>query len=372
MPVIQRGNLLSIKLVFICSFIISFILVTPAYSASDKIDNSAVILMYHNVADSTHPSTSVSTEMFKKHMQYIAYNGFTVWPLFKTLTHLATGKPIPDKTVVITFDDAYKSVYNEAFPVLKNKGWPFTVFVTTKYIGEGYTHFMSWNQLRDIQRSGGEIGNHSLSHAHFVRQRATEDEKKWRERIINEIQQAQSILKQEIINPIPAVAYPYGEYSRKIKTIVHELGYFGLGQNSGAVSYSSDFQALPRFPMATGFDSLEDFALKISTRPLPVTLLSPKDGLLSKDTDIPVLTLRLEPGNYKTEALTCFASGQGRIQVKRAERQGREFRVKANESLKPGRTKYTCTAPSESEAGIFYWFSFLWMKPEANGEWYKE
>ncbi len=352
--------------------LINLFFAAPAHSDAVVVDNSAVILMYHNVSNDSHPSTSVSPELFKLHMQYIDDNGFTVWPLIKTLQHLATGKPIPAKTVVLTFDDAYASVYSEAFPVLKDNNWPFTVFVTTQYIAEGYSNYMSWDQLREIRRYGADVGNHSLTHPHLVRQRATETDEQWRQRIINEVHQAQYILHQQVTYPIWALAYPYGEYDSKVKNILREMGYFGLGQHSGAVSYLSDFQALPRFPMATGFDSLEDFALKISTKKLPLTVLSPRDGLVSKDTDIPVLTMRLEAGNYKKEALACYASGQGKIQLEWLDHNSAEVRVMANEAIRPGRTKYNCTAPSKTEAGVFYWFSFLWMKPEKDGGWYRE
>ncbi len=334
--------------------------------------NNAVILMYHNIAANTPPSTSVTPERFRQHMDYLSDNGFTVWPLFKTLLHLATGKNIPEKTVVLTFDDAYRSVYDEAFPVLRAKGWPFTVFVTTQYIAEGYTHYMSWSQLREIQRFGGEVGNHSMTHRHLVRHRSDETKAQWRERITREVDQAQYILQQNGVHPARALAYPYGEYSSELSELIRELGYFALGQQSGAVSVSSNFQALPRFPMATGFDDMENFAIKVSAKNLPVTVFSPDDGIVSKDTKIPVLIMRLEDGDYKKPDLRCYTSGQGRIRVDWIDPENSVVSVRANEAVNPGRIKYNCTAPSKTEAGVFYWLSFLWMKPEADGSWYKE
>ena len=349
--------------------VLCFFTVIPVASA--QTDNSAVILIYHNVSTETSASTSVSVETFTQHMNYLADNQYTVWPLFKTLQHLATAKTIPAKTVVLTFDDAYQSVYQQALPVLKEKGWPFTVFVTTQYIGEGYSNFMSWQQLREIRQSGGEIGNHSLSHPHFVRRRNAETDEQWRQRIINEIQQAQTILQQNSISPILALAYPYGEYSKAVKQLVRELGYFGIGQHSGAVSRQTDFQAVPRFPMTTGFDDMENFALKVASKNLPVTVLSPDDGVISNDVVIPILSMRLEAGDYDKSGLRCYATGQGRIQHEWITDDNSVVNISANRAIDPGRTKYNCTAPSASEADVYYWFSFLWMKPEEAG-WYKE
>ncbi len=360
---------------FIAGFILLFLHCPISAAVGQTVSpavNDAVILMYHNVADDTPSSTSVTPERFKQHMDYLSDNGYTVWPLFKTLVYLSTGRAIPAKTVVLTFDDAYQSVYSEAFPLLKEKGWPFTVFVTTQYIAEGYVNFMSWQQLREIQRYGGEIGNHSLTHRHLVRHRSDESKQQWRERITREVEQAQFVLQQNITHPVRAVAYPYGEYSKELAGLIRELGYFGLGQQSGAVSTTSDFQRLPRFPMATGFDGLDDFAIKVAVKNLPVTVFSPDDGIVSKDTKIPVLIMRLEPGNYKKSGLRCYTSGQGQIRVDWIDQENSVVSVRANEAISPGRVKYNCTAPSKSEAGVFYWFSYLWMKPETDGRWYRE
>jgi peptidoglycan/xylan/chitin deacetylase (PgdA/CDA1 family) len=305
-------------------------------------------------------------------MQYLQDNQFTVWPLSRTLTYLTSGKALPPKTLVLTFDDAYDSVYRAALPVLKEKGWPFTVFVTSRYVDEGYSNYMSWQQLRKIQEFGGEIANHSRTHAHLVRRQSGETEGQWRLRITNEITQAQVALQQHVGSPIRVFAYPYGEYSTDVKSILRELGYFALGQQSGAVSRTTDFQAIPRFPMATDYDDMEEFALKAMTKDLPVTVLSPDDGVLGKGDHIPELMLQLKAGNYKKAELTCYASGQGGIQLEWLDQEKDIVKVRANESLKPGRTKYNCTAPSKTESNVYYWFSFLWMQLEADGSWYRE
>jgi biofilm PGA synthesis lipoprotein PgaB len=354
--------LLRIALIFLC-----LILSRSSYAVND-----AVILMYHNIAADTPSSTSVTPTMFKKHMQYLAENNFTIWPLIKILSNLKAGKSIPEKTISITFDDASRSVYTEAFPLLKEKGWPFTLFVTTQYVTAGYRNYMTWDQLREVEQYGAEIGNHGHTHTHYKRKQIEETDNQWQQRIKAEIGQAQTLLEEQLDQPIRAVAYPYGEYSSEIKKILLDFEFYGLGQHSGAVSQTSDFQAIPRFPITTGFDSLEDFATKIRTKNLPVTVLSPTDGKLGKAIEIPELKLRLEEGDYQKHLFACYASGQGRIKVEWAQQAESLVTIKANQVIKPGRSKYNCTAPSKSKPGIYYWFSFLWMKPESNGRWYKE
>jgi len=343
-----------------------------AQATSFESNDHAVILMYHHVSTNTPPITSVKPERFKQHIQYLVDHKFNVWPLSKALRHLASNRPLPPKTVVITFDDAYKSVYTEAFPILKSYQLPFTIFVTTSYISDDNLNFMSWDQLREIKLSGGELGNHTDRHAHLIRRKNNETRHQWRTRVRNEIVTAQTILKAQTGNSLNAVAYPYGEYSTELKIILRELGYFGLGQHSGVMYRQSDFLAIPRFPIATGYDGLDDFALKVSSLALPVTVVSPDNGVLNKDTKIPELKLHLHKGDYSKIDFACYASGQGKIQLQWINKERGLVNVKANKPISPGRTKYNCTAPSLNQKNVFYWFSYLWMKPQADGSWYVE
>ena len=63
------------------------------------------------------------------------------------LSHIDNGQSIPDDTAALTFDDAYASVFSEAYPRLKRRGWPFTVFVSTDYIDRHYKNYMTWDRL---------------------------------------------------------------------------------------------------------------------------------------------------------------------------------------------------------------------------------
>jgi len=341
-------------------------------ATSIESNDHAVILMYHHVSTDTPPVTSVTPERFEQHIEYLLDHNFNVWPLSKVLTYMVSNRPLPPRTVVITFDDAYKSVYTEAFPILKSNKLPFTVFVTTGYISDDNFNFMSWDQLRDIKLSGGELGNHSDSHAHLIRRNNNETRHQWHTRVRNEIITAQTKLEEQTGNHLKAVAYPYGEYSTELKVILRELGYFGLGQHSGVMHRQSDLLAIPRYPIACGFDGLDDFSLKVSSLALPVTVVSPGNGVLNKDTKIPELNLHLHKGDYSKRDFACYASGQGKIKLQWINKERGLVSVKANKTIEPGRTKYNCTAPSLSQKNVFYWFSYLWMKPQADGSWYVE
>lgn len=149
--------------------------------------DSAVFLQYHHVSDKTPAITSITPEMFKQHLDYLDENGFNVAPIEATAKAIQNGEPVPDKTVVITFDDAYKNIYENAFPVLKEKGWPFTIFVSTQPVDRGFNNFLTWEQLREMARSGATIANHTTNHPHMPEKQPGESDLAWLERSRKEI-----------------------------------------------------------------------------------------------------------------------------------------------------------------------------------------
>ena len=335
-------------------------------------DDHAVVLVYHHVGTDTPASTSVTPGTFDKHLDYLADHGFRVWPLSRILDRLSAGEPVPPDTVALTFDDAYESVLTEAVPRLRRRGWPFTVFVSTDYIDKDYAGYMTWDQLRKVVTAGGELGNHSRSHPHLVRRQPGEGPAAWRQRVRAEIRGAQERLEAETDGAVKLFAYPYGEFNEELESIVADAGFFGVGQQSGPVGHGSDWRAVPRFPMATDFAGMESFPAKVRSRPLPVTVLAPQDRLVPGDLERPVLRLRLGEGEFRAPALACYASGQGRMDVTWIDREGRELTVRPRQPIRPGRTRYNCTAPSSSRDGVYFWYSYQWLKMRPDGSWYPE
>jgi biofilm PGA synthesis lipoprotein PgaB len=342
-------------------------------SSAARAAESAVVLMYHHVAKDTPASTSVTVNRFAAHMAHLADNGFHVWPLLRILEHLRDQEALPDKTVAITFDDGYVSVLTHALPELEQRGWPFTVFVSTDYVDKGYGNYLSWPQLRELSEHGATIGNHSKTHPHLVRRAPNEGEREWAQRVREEISGAADRIDEEVGDAaIPVFAYPYGEYDGALEKIVGSLGLWAFGQQSGAVGETSDLLAAPRFPMSTGYDGLDQFSLRVLTRPLPVVAETPARHILEVGESRPMLELELGPGDYRLDGLKCYASNQGQIDVDWIDKRARRFIVRPVEALRPGRTKYNCTAPAASQTGVYYWYSHLWMAKNPDGTWYND
>ena len=324
-------------------------------------ENQAVVLMYHHFGVDKHPSTNVRLAQFDAHLEHIEKAGYQVWPLAKVVEYLRANRPFPARVVAITVDDAYDSVYTEAFPRLRKRGWPFTVFVSTDGVDRRFKAYMGWEQMREMQKHGVSFENHSATHDYLIRRLPGETPAQWLKRMRDDIGRAQQRLTEELGHAPTLFAYPYGEYDEPLANLVRELGLVGFGQQSGPAGLGADLRALPRFPMAERFAELTDFKQKLQTLAFPVTDLSPWNPLLENGQP-PRMVVSLADSEARLDQLSCFVSGQGKVKVEWLDRQARRFTVQASATLPKGRGRYNCTAPSK-QAGRYFWLSQMWIVP---------
>lgn len=329
---------------------------------------AAVVLQYHHVSDHTPASTSTSPARFRRHLEYLAEQGFEVLPLQVMVDDLVKGREPSERTVAITFDDGYRSIYEVAYPLLKARGWPFTVFINTEPHDQRRALYMSWDQLREMTAHGATIANHAVSHASLIERRPEQDEAAWKTWVEDEIVQAERRIETEIGSRVKLLAYPYGEFDLAVREIAGRLGYVAFGQNSGPLARHNDLQALPRFPFGGAFGDPEDFAVKANSLPMPlareprVVRWEAEDGselpdmVLSGPAPRPVLAMKFAPG-FDFARLNCFASRQGRIDVGSTPPWAR---AQAPIALDKGRSRYNCTAPS-GQRGRHFWISQQWI-----------
>lgn len=336
--------------------------------------NAVVVLQYHHVSTTTPAATSIDPQRFQAHLEYLHEAKFDVVSILTLESWLREGKRLPDKTVVITFDDGYTSVYDAAFPLLKKYGWPFTVFVNSKAHDEKHPHFMSWEQLRELAKQGAVIANHTDSHPHLIRQQGYESHSQWLQRREREIEFAQQRIAKELGQAPKLFAYPFGEYDKQLQATLKSMGYLAFGQQSGPLADTSHPQALPRFPFGGNYTEMEEFKVKVNSLPFPQARVkvSGNDGKvieqpeLPKDIARPVLRIA-SPLLSHLGPVSCFASGQGAIQ---ADVKGGALVAKAKRDLPPGRSRYNCTA--SAGGGRFYWHSQMFIRRLPNGEWVNE
>lgn len=330
--------------------------------------SAAVVLQYHHISDASPASTSTSPDLFRQHMAYLNEHGFEVVPLTQLVAELEQGEREAEsaKRVAITFDNGYSSVYSTAYPLLKQYGWPFTIFVNTKPIDDGWQEFVSWDQLRDMAQNGATIANHSHTHTHFSRIPQGESQQQWLQQVRTDVQTAQNRIEEELSQAPKLIAYPYGEYSQPVMALMADMGFVAFGQQSGALDPSQSLQALPRFPFGGHYGGMDEFGTKVGSRALVVDKVDVVNGnntlpqLLPKQTQ-PQLRLTLaEP----VSGIRCFATGQGALTTKL---DSKELTITLNKALVAGRNRINCTAPGPQ--GRFYWYSQPLFLPKADGSW---
>jgi poly-beta-1,6-N-acetyl-D-glucosamine N-deacetylase len=319
----------------------------------------AVILQYHRFEELRYPSTDILMKRFEYQVTYLVEHHYNVWPLSKIVRHLKDHKPLPPKTVALTMDDAYQSVYTQAYPLLKKYHLPFTVFVNTLPVIHRSKRYLSWNEMREMGKHGAEFANHTYSHPYLVRMDKG-DPKKWKRDIIKEIQSAQKKIEKELPDSVctdpKMLAYPFGEYDDRVLEVMKKFGYVGIAQNSGPINDKSDLLTLPRFPMSGGFGTKKGFLLKLNTLPLPIQSVSTAKTVVSKETNPPILEITLQKA---LPGIQCFTSNGKKIAMQWLSKT--KVKIQSKVLLKYPRDHYTCTAPAKN--GRWYWYSHFWVIP---------
>lgn len=319
----------------------------------------AVVFVYHRFGEPRYPSTNTPVPAFKAQLDYLAAHGFHVWSLPRLVRTLQAGNPVPDKTVALTVDDAFQSVYEKAWPLLRAHHFPLTVFVSTRAVDRHYPAYMTWSEMRSMQAHGATFADHTVTHPHPLERKPGESRTAWEKRMSDEILDAQRRLQQELgpaVNTRPKLfAYPYGEYSPALARLVNSLGFVAFAQVSGALGEPLDIRALPRFPVDTDFDALKMFERRAASLPMPIANAAPWSPVVTGADNPPRLVLTLArplPG------LACYRSDGTRMAMALAS--STRVILKARAPLPQGRSMYTCTAPASD--GAYYWYTHPWFK----------
>ena len=300
------------------------------------------ILMYHRFGETKYPTTNIRLEQFDAHLERLQSGDFTVWPLPRIVEYLQTGQPLPDRTVAITIDDAYLSVYEEAWPRLKALNMPFTVFVATQPIDANRYGYMSWDQIRELQAGGVTIGSQTRTHPHMHKISI--------ERSKSEIAESNARFIAELGMRPDLFAYPYGEYDMAVIEAVKQAGFTAaFGQNSGIAHGYNGFFELPRFAMNEQYGTLSRLDLAINGLPLKVDQITPEDVIL--DQNPPIYGFTLAPDMDKRKQLRCFNSIYGKLDVTIM---GRRAEIRLPGPLTGKRARINCTMPGYD--GRWRWF----------------
>lgn len=219
------------------------------------------ILMYHHIivpprdADAVRRDLSLPPEAFEHQLQYLAEEGYTSLTLSDLLHHLARGAPLPAKPIILTFDDGYRDVYTEAFPLLREHGMTGTIFLITGLIDEERAEYLSWDQVKEMQRAGIQFGSHSYSHPDLRGQSA--------EYLVWQILGSKEAIEQRIQEPVRFFSYPSGRYDPLVVDILHSAHFWGAVTTSQGTEQSSEHPFELRRIRIRGDETIASFVAKL-------------------------------------------------------------------------------------------------------------
>lgn len=305
-------------------------------AAQPAADNGAVAVMYQRFGESGFPATNITLEQFDAHIAELTSGAYRVLALSEVVSALREGRALPDRSVVLTIDDAYLSVFHEAWPRLKAANLPFTLFVSTDAVDRKYPDFMTWEQLRQLAADPSvTIGLHGSKHGHMIEADPDANREK--------IKKSAARLKAELGFAATLFAYPYGEYGTELVEVAREAGFeAAVGQQSGAIGRTEDLFTLPRFPLSEVYGGLDRFRLTVNSLPLPVTDVTPGDLLLSPETNPPAYGFTVTSEVQSLNGLQCY-TGNHDVVVEQLGLDRVEVRIDG--PLQPGRRRINCTLP---------------------------
>jgi len=219
--------------------------------------------MYHYVsepppdADTYRRDLSVTPENFEQQLRYLTDNGYTTITLKDLVYHLTLGDPLPERPVILTFDDGYRDNFLHAYRLLRRYNHVGTFFVVTGFIDENRPEYLTWGQVRVMQRGGMDFGSHSYTHPDLRDQ--TIDYLVW------QIVGSQEAIAARIDEPVRFFSYPAGSYDQQVIDVLRSAGFWAAVTTQQGNWHTSDHMFELKRIRVRGDDSWEQFVAKLGS-----------------------------------------------------------------------------------------------------------
>ncbi len=219
------------------------------------------ILMYHSIEYNPAPGNrlAVDPRILDKQLRFLKEHRYNVIPLESLAALVRDKKPIPPKTIAITFDDGYKNNYTNAFPILKKYKIPATIFLIVNEVGRSQGDRLKWEDVGEMQQSGLiTFGSHSLDPEPLVNLKSEEELRK-------QIFFSKEVLEKRLGRPVNSFSYTSGLFTSHIRQLVIDAGYqVAVTTNPGNDYPDYDVYALKRQRISSTADNPLVFWLQTS------------------------------------------------------------------------------------------------------------
>ena len=217
--------------------------------------------MYHYLsappagADAIRRDLSVSAEQFEAHLAYLRQAGYQTISFQQLSFALSRQNHLPDKSIIITFDDGYRDNYVNAFPLLREYGYTATFFVFNQPIDTYNVDYLTWEMVIEMHKGGMEFGSHSYSHPD-LRNRDTDF-------LVYQILGSKEAIEERTGEPVRFFAYPSGRYDDLTIRVLESAHFWGAVTTAWGAqqSYTRRFE-MPRLRVR-GSDTAHDLAQKL-------------------------------------------------------------------------------------------------------------
>ncbi len=264
----------------------------PSLTEDERPDDGVrvAILGYHDFSETEQQTAMrIRTSKFREQMQTIRDLGLAVIPMSDFIAWKNGEKAIPAKSVVITIDDGWKSVYTDAYPILKEFGYPFTIFIYKDYL-DGGSKAMTTTMVKDMLKHRATIGSHSTTHPYpqAVKKYQKTGVQEYDKFLEVEMRESKRFLEQQFKKNIPLYAYPGGFYTDEMLTKAEQVGYSHLFTvQPGKVNRDLPNNLLPRYIILGNHDKIFEFAINFRD-----TVANSAEGLvegMAKTLEFPVI-----------------------------------------------------------------------------------
>lgn len=230
--------------------------------------NGIPILLYHRIGtenDCKQPVSCTLIDEFDKEINYLKKNNYYFINIEELMNYINGKIILPNKSVLITFDDGYKNNYIYAFPIIKKYHAKATIFINTNFIGrkvplrvggnifnevlqdkaDVFYYFLSWDEIKEMYKEGIDFQPHGHSHSDLT--------KIGEKDIIKEICKSKEILEKTLRKKIYFFSYPFGRYNKKVISLLQKQKFkASFALKSGIAKSKVDLWTLPRTEIGKG------------------------------------------------------------------------------------------------------------------------
>jgi peptidoglycan/xylan/chitin deacetylase (PgdA/CDA1 family) len=237
--------------------------------------NEIVGLCYHQVEPKASGRFSLSCKKFKEQLNYLKNAGYKSLNSDELIKILQKDLPFPEKAVLITFDDGYKTVFDYAFPIMKELGFKGIICIYPQFIGSKKA--MSWREMKQLQLHGWSVESHSWTHSNLSKMYAKAPEVEMRF-LHKEIVDSKKKIENKLGTKVKFMVWPYGVYTDRALKLAKEAGYYGAFTVDGGGNHKNISPFQIKRQVIYSNDSLKKFLLRFGMAGLELSERFPAPG----------------------------------------------------------------------------------------------